>query len=103
MILSVFLNLAVTNSNPTRPLLMLRSGETLSVQASPVHNSCPLALKGPYTEVEVAYTGLKKSIIVSLLPYKSNADGVYNLVPMSLVTHIVAANGGISREIEEEV
>ena len=72
------------------PSITLNSGMTLSVQASRTHHSEPRNNVGPYSEVELSFSGNTPRYLV---PYKN--DTVFSYVPVQLVEKLIADNGGI--------
>ena len=72
------------------PWIILNNGKKLSVQASRTHHSEPRNNAGPYSEVELSFSG---EVPRYVMPYKN--DTVFSYVPVQLVEKLIIDNGGI--------
>ncbi len=79
-----------------RKLVNLSNGEKLSVQASNGHHCEPRSDLGPYSEVEIKFSGKAPRYLV---PYEN--DCIHSYVPVQLVTRLIEDCGGVVDEENE--
>jgi hypothetical protein len=77
-----------------------KDGESLSVQASEFHYSCPRENTGPYTEVEVGFPSVSppdswaKYFDDNWEDESRRTESVYGYVPIELVEQFITDHGG---------
>ena len=78
---------------PVRPAIRTKRGAPLSVQASSIHYCTPRDDTGPYTRVEVFWTG---SIPQALRDREGRQSEPYGWAPVSVVNEIIHKRGGVA-------
>ena len=79
-----------------RNALKLSNGERLSIQASRGHHCEPRNDYGPYSKVEISFSGKAPRY---LTPYQN--DTIHSYVPVQLVTRLIEDCGGVVDEENE--
>jgi len=84
----------------TVPVLLLKNGTEISVQASSMHSCNPRINFGMWTEVEARINMSNEKIPKALRKFECNYDGIMNYVPIDMIISFIIMSGGIDGSLD---